>query len=363
MAASASARSPAVDELVRRHDGIMQDAIYATRFPPNSQPLRKDMLDLIHPNRRYESPHPVFAVGSGANGATDPSNDFYVLFTGPSMAIAPGQPAIATLQVFQGANNQSNPVAVSIQSLRLLKFAQPNFLPVNASLTMQDDGQNNDAQANDNIYTCSFVPTSIPDLQSFNGQVRLEVTFSVPGSDKPGKAALVFMVGSQAPATFTGQTTEQMGSQGLTISTVVQVTNPGSFFVQGLLFDANDTPIGYAIDRETWTAGPQLANFLFFGLLFHEAKAVSPYHFKTLTGYRLPDPGDPHQQMIPEWDGDYQTKAYNLNDFSTSEWDSPQRNQQLNNVANFASAQPTGDPLPPPPSSMVAIPAAPASAH
>jgi hypothetical protein len=110
----------------------------------------------------------------------------------------------------------------------------------------------------------------------------------------------------------------------------------------------------------TWTAGAQTAVFSFFGLMFYEQQAVSPFVVTSLTGYRLPDPGDAHKRDMPAWSGAFQTRAYDKNDFSPKEWDSPDRQKAIDNAKAFASAVPDGT-LPPPPA--MPPPPAPTSSH
>ncbi len=334
---------------------VVSDTVWATRFPPNSQPLRPEMTDIIRPNHRYESAMPVSAKGSGPNGIVDPNSDLYYLLTADVLSIPSGSPAVATLKVFRGSGGDASPLQVDITGVRLMQFAQPSFVPVQgAQLSMVDDGTGGDALAGDHVYTLSFIPSSIPALATYDGQIRLEVDFVADSASPPKTGALVFMTTGQAPAVFTGNVSEQLTPQGLTITAEIQVSQPGDFVLQGLLFDASGKPIGFAAEHPTFAAqGTQTVSFLFFGLLFYEAQAVSPYHFRTMTGYRLPDPGQPHKTDMPVWNGDYTTQAYKLSDFSPAEWDSQQRQQAIANAQTFAAARPQGDPLPPPPPELV----------
>ncbi len=336
---------------------VVSDTVWSTRYPPRSQPLTAEMTDVIHPNRRFESPMPVNPKGSGPNGAPDPDKDLYYLLTATSFSIPSGSPAVATLQVFRGASGGGNPVSVEVTALRLFQFGQPSFTPVDAStLAMVDDGTNGDAQAGDHVYTLSFVPSSIPALANHSGQIRLEVDFVAQGGAPPKTGALVFLTSGQAPAIYTGTIHEQLQAQGLVLTAQVEVSQAGDYVLQGLLFDADDKPVGFAIEHPTFAVGTQSVDFLFFGLLFYEAQAVAPYHFRTLTGYRLPTPGDPHKADMPMWGGDYVTQTYKLSDFSPAEWSSPERNQAIAAAQGFAAARPQGDPLPPPPPELVGQP-------
>ena len=142
------------------------------------------------------------------------------------------------------------------------------------------------------------------------------------------------------PASFTGVTDEKLTADGLEISVGVQVDEAGQYFVQGLLFDAHDAPIGFAVARPTLAAGRATVPLLYWGLLFREANAPGPYVFRTVTGYRMPSGTEPDRADIVTWDGSYRTRAYATTDFSDKEHESPGKEAKIKALADLAAHSP-----------------------
>lgn len=347
-----------------RRWAMVDDAVRLNRFPPDSMPLSPQMTDVLHPYARHERPLPVRAR-LGSRERIDPETAPYFLLTGPRYLLQAGTPLAATLEAYRhrpSPDQAPERLPVTIASARVLKFGQPDFLPV-GDLPLNDRGEQGDATAGDLVYGGALDPRALPGLARHNGLVKLIVEFQMPGVDHPLQAPLDFMMTAEAPAVFTGGVRERLTPAGLELSVQVDVKRGGYYFVQGLLFDARERPIGLAVARSTWEPGKHDAPLSFFGLLFHEAQAESPYSLRTLTGCRLPDDGEPFKVELPVHEGQYRTRRYALSDFSSAEHESPDKQRLIDSLSDLAAANPDKAPAAPPAGSPAPQPTPPPRPH
>jgi hypothetical protein len=203
---------------------------------------------------------------------------------------------------------------------------------------MNDDGRDGDAVAGDRIYGTTIAASSVPALRSYRGLVRLDVAF-VPrdGDRRLARASLDFRVASSVPGSFVGVSSERLTEDGLELSVDLNVEEAGRYFVQGLLFDAHDAPIGFAVARPTLRVGRATIPLVFFGLLFHDAKASGPFVFRTLTGRRLPEGNEADGAEMAVWPARYVTRAYALSDFSDKEYESAAKDAKIQALSALAA--------------------------
>jgi hypothetical protein len=142
---------------------------------------------------------------------------------------------------------------------------------------------------------------------------------------------------SAAPATFVGVAAERLTVDGLEITVELGVQRAGRYVVQALLFDARERPVGVAVARPWLEQGRALVPLLYWGLLFHEAAAIAPFTCRTLTGHRLPDPGEPEGTDLTTWDVGYRTRTYALSDFSTKEHESAAKSRKVQALSDLAA--------------------------
>ena len=292
------------DSRYARRNERVSNAIALLRYPPDSQPLTKDMRDVIEPNRRHESRMPVSTSASGAPG------DLEYELTADVFTVVGRASLHPTLRAYR---DQAR-VQVEITSAKL---------STGAPVTFDDEGK------------ATITPSDLPELAALRGLVRLDVDFTA--DRHPAHASLDFRVASTVPATFVGVTGDRLVPEGLEVSVALEVREPGRYFIQGLLFDRADRPIGYAVARPQLTAGAATVSLVYFGLMFHDANANGPYVFRTLTGVRLPEGQEPDRADMDTWTGPYQTASYSLSDFLNGEYESAAKDAKiaaLNALAN-----------------------------
>ncbi|HEU4412702.1 MAG TPA: hypothetical protein VFS43_46085 [Polyangiaceae bacterium] len=322
----------------KRFDAL-DHAIELTRFPPDSRPLTAEMTDVLRPNRRHEQPQPL-AAAHARGQKVDPERDLFVLFTGPRFALTPGEPLAATLEVTRGRPDEgrgAERVALEVREC-VLRASGP--APLAEGLPLNDRGEHGDPKAGDLSYSLSVDPLTLAGFERYNGPARLEVAFVAPGASELAHASLDFKLGAVTPARFNGRVAERLAPAGLELRVGLDVEQPGHYVVQGLLFDARDQPVGFAVDRPTLGRGAGEATLLFFGLLFHEADARAPFVLRTVTGYRLPEGDEPDKLEMAPMPGEYRTHAYPRSAFSADEWQSASKDKRLEALRELAEKNP-----------------------
>lgn len=338
--APASGRDP--DDVAVQRAARVSHAIDLLKYSPDSQPLRRDMVDVLKPNRRYESAIPL-AMATGRAGDPPKQGDLSFVLTGDVYAVV-GKGALATtLEVFRESTpgGDRERVAVDVQSCSLSVVENSGSRVVGATALLNDEGRDGDVAAGDRIYGLSLVPAAVSALASYRGLVRLDVEFTAAEGDRrPARASLDFRVAARVPAVVSGIGSERLTPDGLEIAVDVDVDEPGQYFVQALIFGAGGEPIGFAVARPKLGTGRARVPVLFWGLLFREANAPGPYVVRTVTGHRLPEPNESDRAEMATWEGPYRTRAYGLSDFSDKEYESPSKELKIQALAALAARNP-----------------------
>lgn len=337
--ANSSYDEHAVTRQAKRFEAL-EHTIELTRFPPDSRPLTAEMSDVLKPNRRHEQPQPLAANGRSPGQKVDPEHDLFILFTGPRYALSPGEPLAATLEVFRGqpdAARSSERLEIEVRECTL-RSTGPS--PSAEGLPLNDRGEQGDKKPGDHTYSLTVEAQALPGFERYNGPLRLDVAFVTPGSSELAHASLDFKLTAAPPARFDGRVGEKLATEGLELRVGLDVKQAGQYVVQGLLFDAKDKPIGFAVDRPQLKLGAGEATLLFFGLLFHEADAQAPFVLRTVTGYRLPEGDEPDKLDMTPMPGEYRTHAYPRSAFSANEWQSEAKDRRLEAIRGLAEENP-----------------------
>jgi hypothetical protein len=314
------------------------DALELARFPPDSRPLNAEMVDVLRPYRRWEAPLPAVRRKDGK--ARDPETEPHFVFTASTFALFAGDVMDPRLEVWAGAPGgatEPEHVAVEIVGCAVSKMGTSSYLPV-GSLPINDRGESGDLAAGDRIYAVKVDPRSFDTLRGFRGLVRVEVEFRIPGLEDTTHGVLSFQLAQSPPARFSERVTESLDASGLLLRVGLEVEEAGYYYIQGNLFDAKGTPIGFAVHRETYERGAREAPLQFFGLLFHEAKTPGPYVLRTVIGYRLPADGERERVDMTPMKTEHRTRAYKLADFSTKEYESEEKARRIEALTDLANS-------------------------
>jgi hypothetical protein len=288
-----------------------------TRYPPDSRLLDREQVDLLHPDARQEGP-----VRIGERDRRDPSkpqSEYMALFTGDRYVVTGEQTLTSTLRVWRGDKGAGEPVEIT-----------------GATVTTASAG------GEEELATLQFTPTTGPDGVTYRntftpagtakatGQYDVELSFTAPdGTQAQGRLDFLYTPAAQSPGRFTGKFREELRSGSLFIGVQVEVKQAGRFRFDANLFDAEDEPVASAHADQELAVGKQWIDLPFFGLIFHDKNVSGKFTLRTLRGDRFSPGETPDRQLLPGFDGSYTTASYPLDVFSTDEWDSPDKQRQI----------------------------------
>ena len=307
---------PAVDFDARE---LLANFRELTRFPPDSRPLGPEQLDLLHPNARHEGPVPVKTPVRGET--FDPDQTYFVHFTGDRYFVTGDETITTTLRVWKGAAGVTGePVTIDAATAVVVSPAGEEEI---AALTYQP------ARGPDGVtYRNTFSPARAGVTRT--GEVQLHVQLTAPdGSQAQGRLEVFYTPAKRVPARFTGRFRERLEEGSLVISAEVEVVTAGRYEIDANLFDAADRPVASAHVTAELEPGKRTVDLLFFGLIFHEQRATGRFTLRTLRGHRFSPGETPDRELMAAFAGSYRTAAYDLDDFSDAEWDSPDKQRQI----------------------------------
>jgi len=280
-----------------------------TRYPSSTRRLTSKSTDLLHPNKRHERRQPVPDARDNEDRAWEvlyTADRYFVRGEEPiSVSLAlwhEGEPVIPTGVVMvaapTGASGSGNPVELSVERV-------------------------------DSESRATLVPNE--HWPEYVGELEVTTTFTAPGlSEQTGRLSFYLTANARIPARFTGQFSDDNRNGDLTIEVGVNVETAGTYRVEANLFDRNDQAVAWAQSETKLSPGISSVTLLFYGLAFHDARAVAPFSLRQLRGYRLRRGDSPHREDMSTYDGDYETSArYSLSDFRSEEYTSPQKERML----------------------------------
>ena len=280
-----------------------------TRYPTSTRRLTKESSDLLNPNKRHERRQPVPDARDNEDRAWE------VLYTADRYFVRGEEAVTVSLALW----HEGDPVIPT----GVVMIAAPRDTSRSGdqvALTAERVGAEIQAP---------FVPNEHwPD---FIGEIEVKTTFSARGlREQTGRLRFFFTGEDRIPARFTGQFSDDAQNGDLAIDVGVNVETEGTYRIEGNLFDRNDQPVAWAQAETNLTAGASDVSLVFYGLAFHDARAVAPFTLRQLRGYRLRRGDSPHREDIPTYEDEYETSAhYSLADFRSEEYESPHKQRML----------------------------------
>lgn len=311
------------------------------RYPKNSRPLTKSMVDLLDPMKMQTSTLPLYKKGEDIKGP--PSYQFQ--FNSPSHSITGSQLFIASLEV----RNIAEGVAVrpDIKSAKVYSdFASGRQLLNEAEFN--DSGFDEDARADDNIFTFSWRAGGKD--RKYWGDLEMRVIFEIESEEY--EASLGFFHSPEMVAEFLGVFDEYMKDGSLTIAPQIDIKKGGHFIIEANLFhEETEEPVGWAYFNGELNPGVQQTPLIFFGRIFHDLALDGKFVLRNLRGFRNNIPfklsdmqkvaeqgldkmgietkDEPDKEMIANYDQDYTTQEYKLEQFSKQEYQGADKEKAL----------------------------------
>jgi hypothetical protein len=313
-------------------DGISRDdplTAYrrANVYPPTSRPLSAEHVDLLRPNTRHESVRP-----------TDADDGVTFLFTADRYYVLGDEPLVATLEAWR----DGAPLAVTIAQAFAVVL-KPGTVP------QLEDAIPVTYAAEGGRMVARFVPSTIAGLTRQTA-IGMYVEFEYGGAKQRGHFDFQYTPSAGIPARFTGQFSDAIETGSLVIRAKVDVIDAGSYLLDCNLYDANDNPVAWTRFKGPLASGVRDAELVFFGKVIVDAGAKGPFHIGQLRGVRFVPGMDPDTEQMPPYEGTYTTRAYETSQFSSAEWDSPDKQRMIDLLTAEAArgvhrgAAATGDP-------------------
>jgi hypothetical protein len=290
------------------HPSIRQYEVI-TRYPTSTRRLNKESIDLLNPNKRHERRQPV------PDAQTNEDRLWEVLYTADRYFVRGEEPIEVSLALW----HEGEPV---IPSAVRMVAAPPSASGAGDQVELSLERVDSELRA-------SLVPNEHwPD---YIGEIEVTTTFNAPGlGEQRGRLRFYFTGAERIPARFTGQFSDDTRNGDLAIEVGVKVETEGSYRIEGNLFDRNDQPVAWAQAEAELAPGAQDVALVFYGLAFHDARAVAPFTLRELRGYRLRRGDSPHREDIPTYEGEYETSSrYSLADFRSEQYESPHKQRML----------------------------------
>lgn len=310
--ASVAAATPAADETAGAADPSPGDALdpveaylrYAI-YPPNSRPLDANQSDLIDWNRRHESPRP------------DPDDEgVTILFTADRFHLVGDQTLSPVLDVRRDGAPAAVQVSESVVELpdgRAVPFALAAQGEVHAGLIRPAD-------------LGLEAPT----------RLLVRAVFDAGGGPRQARFFAHYTPESAVPARFGAPLGDRVVDGGLEVAVELRVETPGLYLIDANLY-ADGRPVAWTRVKPRLDAGTHRLALPFFGKALADGGLDGPYTVEQLRG-ALAAPGEtPPTVQMPPFEGVITTAAYGAGDFSSAEWDAPEKRDRIARLKRLAA--------------------------
>jgi hypothetical protein len=273
----------------------------ANVYPPTSRPLTREQDDLIHPNKRHETAHPM-----------DGDADVTYLFTADRYFAIGDDRLTATLDV----RKSGAPVPVQIaHAFAVVQGQADTQIPLvyaNAAGT----------------WTTTFAPATLASLHR-QTSIAMYIEFDAGHAHQRAHFDFQYTPATGIPARFTGAFTDEVIDGSLVIHAGVEVARAGAYVIDCNLYTTTGEPIGWSRFKGNLGAGQAVADLSFFGKVIADANAAGPFQIGELRGARY-DPGvEPDLEQMAPFTNSYQTEGYPVTAFSDVDYDSPAKQRMI----------------------------------
>jgi hypothetical protein len=290
------------------------------RFPPLSRPLGPDQHDLLRPYARYESP--VVITEPTGNVRPDPDDLYYGILTADRYALVGGEKAAVWFKVWKG-EKEGPGVAVQIDAVNVVGLSGGGEDEVGAiTLAPVEEGGGTTYRG-------------VLDLAALGaqraGEYRVDLYFRGPdGEPVGGRLDFLYTPAVAVPAKFTGKFRDSVQNGSLVVSFQVDVSRAGRYDFNANLIDRDGKPVGWSrAIIEEMAPGKHWVDLQYFGLIFHDQKASGWFELDQLRGHRSMPGETPDRELMPPPGKRHRTASYRLEDFSSAEWDAPEKHEQI----------------------------------
>ena len=272
-----------------------------TRYAPGSGALGAQAVDLLEPNRRYESFRPIEdTVNRGRGG------EMSYLFTADKYYYEGDEVVRATLAVRRG------------EELVPVKFTRAQAVGESAKGASDEREEVNFIPEAGEYRAELDLDESYPE---HHGPILLSIEFEYErGKTQEASLRIFSTPANSIPAHFTGGYSDTAVDGSLVVYADVQVREPGFYRFDLNLFSSDGAPLAFANFKGPLDVGLHHVPFEFFGLLLLDLGVSGPYQVRNLRGYLFLDGEYPDRLRLRDAENVYWTHAYEVASFSDEEF-------------------------------------------
>ena len=291
-------------------DDPVADYRARTRYAPTSGLLSDNAVDLLEPNRRYDTFGPVTHRSNRALGG-----EVTFLFTTDKYFYEGDEAVVATLDVRSG----ELPVKVTISHADATAEIASGAAGELEALTFAFDKGTHTSKLELN-----------ETFADHHGPILFATTFEYePGKSQEAALRIFTTPTSAIPARFTGGYSDGAENGNLVVYAVVEVFEPGFYRLDVNLFGSDGRPLAFANFKGNLGAGSHQVPFEFFGLLMLDIGVPGPYEVRNMRGYLFLDGEYPDRLRLRDAVGSYWTHGYEVSAFSDDEFMTPHKKKML----------------------------------
>lgn len=252
-----------------------------------------------------------------------------------------GESITATVSVWYGDYDSASPEPADAKVVGWIEAwrpvsgdagpsAQEGYQPIQqVTFTSQSGGPGH-------RYVATFTPSAVAALKA--QQMETRFVAKVDPGDHEFPFAQPFRYASTDALTVLDGHADALAGGSLQVTFAADVKKLGPVMVQATLFDATGTKAIAVYDDYYRPAqlGPQEIKITFFGKAIHDAGVDGPYSVRALHGYVRLDDAEP-PEVFWQTDKVITTASYHAADFSSSEWDSPEKQNKINQYKKLIS--------------------------
>lgn len=301
------AQPPGLDTLERS----LADYKAVSVYPPWSRPLSEETADKLHWNNTVISDLPM---------DDRPGADLIYHFGGDRWTVPFDEAFVSWIEVL----DKGQRIALTVNEARLMSVDGGRV----GELAYHDDGLDGDAVAGDLRYSNRLVPAKYPLLATKAQQVHIEAIIDAKGIKRP--ITRDFAYAPRKVAEIIGAH-EQLRDGNLVVSLDVQVAEKGLYTFDANVFTIDGAPIVFGEKSYPLEPGKRSIEIVMFGRAFAEAGSDGPYVVQDIRGMRRFIDTD-EQNFYFTYAKQLRTQPYKHTQFSSAEWDAPERQDT---IANF----------------------------
>lgn len=287
-----------------------------TRYPIDSRPLATK-TDLLLPH--HVDPMTRGLQSPGQVTITQQQDRVWV---------SPGQPAIVSIT----AKSSGSPVTLEVTNAQLMRHLDGQPDQSVGQVAFADNGVAPDEIASDGTYT-GVVSTPI---DGTGASLTLLVEANAAGES--GTLTFEFVQTASAPAVFTQTARDALEQGSVAIYAGIQVQRPGTYEIQGRLYDSTGAPIAYMRFLGDLTASSTEVRLYAFGKVIVDEGGIPPFVLRDVEGWRMTLGEYPDRELMAEWPAGYTTAKYDLSQISGADYDGPDKQEKIA-ALNHAEAE------------------------